>query len=103
MFKTHRVFTYGGYCMYILTYYEPKDALIIEDELIKMAITSEITYTPVELLDVNCFYCKTSLRIETLNCEPAEIRRLPIANIYSYGNQSYAQIDLNLKSLEDVS
>ncbi|MFX3643480.1 MAG: hypothetical protein ACE3L7_33315 [Candidatus Pristimantibacillus sp.] len=91
--------------MYILTFYEPRAAMIIEDELIKMATTSEIMHTPVELLEADCFYCKTALLIRKLNFDPIELRlrELPVANLYAYSNQSYVQIDLTSKQLEDVS
>lgn len=89
--------------MYIFTFYEPRAAMIIEDKLVKLEIESEIIRTPLELLDADCFYCKTALCINTLKFDPMELRELPLASLYSYNNLSYVQIDLTSKQLEGVS
>lgn len=103
LFKRQGGFIYGGTTMYILTFYEPRAAMIIEDELIKMGTVSEIIHTPVELLDVDCFYCKTAIRLKTLDFDPTELSQLPLANLYSYINQMYVQINSTSELLEDVS
>ncbi|WP_145949573.1 hypothetical protein [Paenibacillus sp. Y412MC10] len=69
----------------LLVFTEPQHAIEIEDGLEGYGYTLQIIHTPIELLDVNPFYCKTTLKI--LNPDTDLIDRvtsLPVADLFHH-------------------
>ncbi|WP_240416536.1 hypothetical protein [Paenibacillus periandrae] len=67
----------------LLTFTEKQHAIEIEDTLQEFGYLCKIINTPVELLEVNVFYCKTSLIVT--NGDHAIHRRvsiLPVAGVF---------------------
>lgn len=70
--------------MYI-TFFEPQHAIEIEDGLEGYGYMLQIIHTPLELLELNPFFCKTTLKIMNKDNDLIDrVAGLPAADLFRH-------------------
>ncbi|KJD42265.1 hypothetical protein [Paenibacillus terrae] len=75
---------------FIITFTDPKHTAPIEDVLERSDYIFQIIHTPLELLDINVFFCKTALMVTNGNLLLLElISEVPEASLFCNQNSQY--------------